>query len=746
MSRVLDACPGAVASTGIGTYEYWPAEQMTGSYDKRVDIYSLGLVLYELSNRNRLPFASYIYVTGKEVSLRLSGAALPAPSEAGPILAKVILKATAFRPEDRYQNAGEMMRALDWASRKECSPVDLSMLDIFVPDEPSVRFETIPAKPTYTPKSDGQIKSSQNWSLPLENRVAKPEKSNGGSYLEEQNRRKSKKPRWIPVFLITLVFCAAVGCFAGPRIWEKIQFASTSVLPEEKPREDKISTIGLPEEEQDSTRQTETFTSTSTDIPGTEPKEENIAVAKVKMNIYSSPSIGSRVVTNVDVGEEVEILRIEPIGSVSWAYAYFDALNVKGWVDTNMLDMGNVNLTSGNVITPGNTDSSTPATVTTVPTVNNNIGTVGTTAPTTANAKYGVVTASELNIRSSANQAGEHVGTYKYGDRITILETYDGHGRTDKGWVSLSYVYVDGEVGSNVAYGTVTGNQVNVRSGPGTNYDISKTLYKNDHVQILEQVKIGDTTWGYVGGGWVSMSFVRLSSSVSDTSVPTSVPATIPATESSSDSITGIQVSPRKKTFCKGDSLTQDNLTVKAVYQSGKIETIQTGFSVSPSTLNTAGTQTVTVSYGGFTKAVDVEVIEFSQCRLQFSNDSSFYKHGDVNWLLSVSVGYVGNWPLAYHYTITETMDIDGGPNGDLWEGAKSGIAMGMKGDSYEDSGVSTYVIPATYVLPDDPTFGGNHSITVKIGDVWKTVHFTLTYTGDYNTGTGWELSDIVWT
>lgn len=113
VSRVLDACPGAVASTGIGTYEYWPAEQMTGSYDKRVDIYSLGLVLYEMSNRNRLPFAASTYVTGKEVSLRLSGAPMTEPTEVSQALARVILKACAFRPEDRYSSAEELWKALE---------------------------------------------------------------------------------------------------------------------------------------------------------------------------------------------------------------------------------------------------------------------------------------------------------------------------------------------------------------------------------------------------------------------------------------------------------------------------------------------------------------------------------------------------------------------------------------------------------------------------------------------------------
>lgn len=113
VSRVLDARPGSAASTGIGTYGYWPAEQMTGHYDKRVDIYSLGLVLYELSNRNRLPFAALTYATSKDISLRLSGAPIPPPSDASPAFAAVILKACAFKPEERYRDAEAFLQALE---------------------------------------------------------------------------------------------------------------------------------------------------------------------------------------------------------------------------------------------------------------------------------------------------------------------------------------------------------------------------------------------------------------------------------------------------------------------------------------------------------------------------------------------------------------------------------------------------------------------------------------------------------
>ena len=232
VSRVLDACPGAVASTGIGTYEYWPAEQMTGRYDKRVDIYSLGLVLYELSNRNRLPFAASTYATGKEVSLRLSGSALPTPSEAGPVLAKVILKATAFKPEDRYQSAEFFLKALAQAEQKiEKMPK--------LPDAPESRYATIPAQSAVDSEATPEVQSHQN-GRPVENvQPIKSKESTGGSYQKEQNRRKKKRGKGTPVFLAVLVLCiAATGCFIAPRVWKTIIYSPEDRLLEVEQKEE----------------------------------------------------------------------------------------------------------------------------------------------------------------------------------------------------------------------------------------------------------------------------------------------------------------------------------------------------------------------------------------------------------------------------------------------------------------------------------------------------------------------------
>ena len=138
-----------------------------------------------------------------------------------------------------------------------------------------------------------------------------------------------------------------------------------------------------------------------------------------------------------------------------------------------------------------------------------------TTGTGTATNTKGVVTASELNIRKDIE--GDRVGSYVYGDRITILETKNGWGRTDKGWVSLTYVYQDGTNGKNTAKGVVIGNQLNVRSGPGTGYDRVGGMNYGDRVNILEQITINGTTWGCTKTGWISMEFVYVDGTEGET-------------------------------------------------------------------------------------------------------------------------------------------------------------------------------------------------------------------------------------
>ena len=110
--------------TRTGTYSYMAPEVYNGKLQNadiaaaaRVDIYSLGMVLYTLMNHGRPPFTRTDGVPDPEarsrsVLNRMRGDALPPPAYAPKLLAGVILTACAFRPEDRYPTAEALRAAL----------------------------------------------------------------------------------------------------------------------------------------------------------------------------------------------------------------------------------------------------------------------------------------------------------------------------------------------------------------------------------------------------------------------------------------------------------------------------------------------------------------------------------------------------------------------------------------------------------------------------------------------------------
>ena len=103
-----------------GTYNYMAPEVYTGKeYGLSVDIYSLGLVMYRLLNHNRNvflpPYTEPFDYKDQESALikRISGTPLPYPDNAPKALGDVILKACAFRPEDRFQSPVSFRHALE---------------------------------------------------------------------------------------------------------------------------------------------------------------------------------------------------------------------------------------------------------------------------------------------------------------------------------------------------------------------------------------------------------------------------------------------------------------------------------------------------------------------------------------------------------------------------------------------------------------------------------------------------------
>ena len=84
-----------------------------GGFNKTVDIYSLGMILYRIYNGNHAPFEDEKTPSKAADTRRLEGDKLPAPLYADYELTEIIQKACAYDPTDRYQTPDDMRIALE---------------------------------------------------------------------------------------------------------------------------------------------------------------------------------------------------------------------------------------------------------------------------------------------------------------------------------------------------------------------------------------------------------------------------------------------------------------------------------------------------------------------------------------------------------------------------------------------------------------------------------------------------------
>lgn len=198
-----------------------------------------------------------------------------------------------------------------------------------------------------------------------------------------------------------------------------------------------------------------------------------------------------------------------------------------------------------------------------------------TTAPAVTEQTGTVKANGGLALRTGPGTGYAYIRYLDNGSKVTITEQKTvgsmTWGKTSEGWISMSYVVLDKvepkpeattpettvpettvpettvpettvpettvpettvpettPPAAGPATGTVKAEGgLNVRSGPGFNYDYISFCYNGQKVTVTEQQTVGGTTWGKISQGWISMKYVELDNgaSIPETTVPeTTVP------------------------------------------------------------------------------------------------------------------------------------------------------------------------------------------------------------------------------
>ncbi len=204
LAKIMEGSIHLTTSGAImGTPAYMSPEQGLGQkIDRRSDIYSLGVILYEMAV-GRTP---YVAETPMAVVIKHINDPLPPPHTLRPdlpeALERVILKALAKHPDDRFASAGEMVRALQAAIPE--APLAAAPLAA------APRTEEIIAGAAVKPPPPPQVKTGP--AAPAEPAVAETVKP-GAPPVAAPTRvaAPQPKPMWQSVLITTLGWLVGVG-------------------------------------------------------------------------------------------------------------------------------------------------------------------------------------------------------------------------------------------------------------------------------------------------------------------------------------------------------------------------------------------------------------------------------------------------------------------------------------------------------------------------------------------------------
>lgn len=226
IARKLEGTQSGLSTKG--TYNYMAPEVANGSsYDARVDIYSLGIVLYRLLNSNRLPFIDTDQqlmspAARKEaIERRMRGEALPPPKNASKIMAGLILCACAYDPNKRFKNASVMKAALQNVANN--APAATPRMQAAAKTA---------ARPTTN--ATERVVPQHKAAGPTQKTVVIPEEARTENTADKKKskRKEKKKGGFVKKLILLLVLIASAACavcFFVPSVSENLIKSSENV-------------------------------------------------------------------------------------------------------------------------------------------------------------------------------------------------------------------------------------------------------------------------------------------------------------------------------------------------------------------------------------------------------------------------------------------------------------------------------------------------------------------------------------
>ena len=531
-----------------------------GSKSAAADVYSLGLLLYAMCNRGRMPFQprnKTLTDTDRSAALRrrMKGETVSVTGKLSSGLKEAISKALAYDPEKRYISAAEFLAALEETEEAKAAAADaVSVAEDEAPvEEPSAPAQDeVPVSaeepeentPVETPVEEAQEDplsetpdaSADMPELPVNTELLSQEEEAAVTedpaetpdirrYTVQKDfektvpyrkapsttgRRKKRVSPLIPILailavgiILVVVLVMALGAVNEPEsnLSDSEISQPFTITPSEVESESEVTNPDASGEMEDNAAQNEAEETEE------EPAQEHL---------------GSATVNGMDVEPVYDIVLVTESGAKlrtgpSTSYDVADSLpkntelvrtgTVENWSQVQHNDgeyyIANTLITVSDSVPEAPEESS-----------EEDISDKTSTSESTDSSIGSLVIKTEANVRSGAGTNYDKLGVAKVGTKLTVTDV-----SSDGKWYQVSFNGKTGYINRNMvtveeleysATATVT-SDVNVRSGPGSEYTKLGVAKTGDKLTVTG---VTGTNWykisyngktGYVAGNYVTV-------------------------------------------------------------------------------------------------------------------------------------------------------------------------------------------------------------------------------------------------